>query len=60
MSAYLRRSCFCSHRLFVFKEWDKSVSYFCPMLTFSFLTIQRKIKESFKRLFNTANNYDQM
>ncbi|MCG3448189.1 hypothetical protein LGV83_09225 [Enterococcus durans] len=34
MSAYLRRSCFCSHRLFVFKEWDKSVSYFCPMLVF--------------------------
>ncbi|PEH46557.1 hypothetical protein CRM96_14320 [Enterococcus durans] len=34
MSAYFRRSCFCSHRLFVFKEWDKSVSYFCPMLVF--------------------------
>ncbi|ASV96089.1 hypothetical protein CJZ72_11320 [Enterococcus durans] len=32
ISAYLRRSCFCSHRLFVFKEWDKSVSYFCPTL----------------------------
>ncbi|WP_411266969.1 hypothetical protein [Enterococcus durans] len=32
MSAYFRRSCFCSHRLFVFKEWDKSIFYFCPTI----------------------------
>nr|WP_324254583.1 hypothetical protein [Enterococcus durans] len=31
-SAYFRRSCFCSRRLFVFKARDKSVSYFCPTL----------------------------
>ncbi|PEH46497.1 hypothetical protein CRM96_01750 [Enterococcus durans] len=37
MSAYFRRNCFCSHRLFAFKEWDKSVSYFCPTL-FSILS----------------------
>ncbi|PEH43848.1 hypothetical protein CRM96_01920 [Enterococcus durans] len=36
ISAYLRRSCFCSHRLFVFKARDKSISYFCPMLSFIF------------------------
>ncbi|NJE64483.1 hypothetical protein E0L10_10250 [Enterococcus durans] len=37
ISTYLRRSCFCSSRLFVFKEWDKNVSYFCPtQLKYSF------------------------
>nr|WP_224786542.1 hypothetical protein [Enterococcus durans] len=40
ISAYFRKSCFCSHRLFVFKEWDKSVSYFCP--TFFFFEISEK------------------
>ncbi|PEH45424.1 hypothetical protein EUZ95_03185 [Enterococcus durans] len=35
ISAYFRGSCFCFHRLFVFKEWDKSISYFCPTF-FSF------------------------
>ncbi|MDB1684713.1 hypothetical protein CRM96_09890 [Enterococcus durans] len=40
VSAYFRRSCFCSNRLFVFKEWDKSKKHFCPTLSL-FISHQR-------------------
>ncbi|EGO8504835.1 hypothetical protein DBN64_02300 [Enterococcus faecalis] len=34
ISAYFRRSCFCSHRLSVFERGAKIQSDFCPTLLF--------------------------
>ncbi|HAJ23071.1 MAG TPA: hypothetical protein DCL85_00070 [Enterococcus faecalis] len=41
ISAYFRRSCFCSRRLSVFERGAKIQSDFCPMLFFvGLLTIE--------------------
>ncbi|EJV00563.1 hypothetical protein DRJ72_08275 [Enterococcus faecalis] len=37
ISAYFRRSCFCSRRLSIFKPGTKIQSDFCPRLYFSLI-----------------------